>query len=107
MLKRLVATCVIGLSACPALAQHQMNREETIAQVAADIAFIEETLPSYRISNGEIAPEVLRENLRRAITRAIALRDRLASNPYVRVSGLTIGYPAGLTIQLSFPDQTP
>ncbi|MFB9979255.1 hypothetical protein ACFSQQ_13650 [Mesorhizobium kowhaii] len=106
-MKRLVATCVIGLLAYPALAQHQMSREETIAQVATDVAFIEETLPSYQISNGEVAPEELRENLQKAVTRAMDLRDRLASNPFVRVSGISVGFPAGLTIQLSFPDQAP
>lgn len=99
--------CVSLLWSITAHAQSAPDREQTIAMVISRVAQIQaDSAAAYQpFVHGDAVPaEALKPVLEQAIKQAVDLRDELASNPFVRVASISIAFPAGVTIELSFAD---
>lgn len=101
-------TAALCIAAFGAQAQ-TMTREQTISDVSAKIGEIQAstTVAYAQYQTGQVQASIISEAVKRALTMAMALRDELSSNPYIRVSGVSVGFPAGVSVELEFPPTAP
>jgi hypothetical protein len=112
------AALVFGLAAGTAVAQDSLaalgfptnadwsdlSREATIDQVAAALARINENYQQDYIAAVD-AGAFLEPVFNATLVQVVALRDAVASNPYVRISSFTItaGIPPSVSVEFTFP----
>lgn len=96
---RFIAALLIGI-VLPGAASAQ-TREETIAQTSVRIAQMQRRFAVDWQAAASDTAAATAVNL--ALTQVLALRDSLAGNPYVRVSSFSVGIPAGISVELTFP----
>lgn len=100
-MRNAVVATVLTLMSSGALAQETLSREQALAEIARVMSEIEKE------NAGDLRPQsswLYRFNFDSALRKATALKDRLASNPYVRVRGFSIGVPLGLTLEVEFKE---
>ena len=96
---RTISALVLGL--CLSTGALAQGREETIAAASTRIAELQRsfTVEWHSASSDTAAAMAVRS----ALTKVLELRDSLAGNPYVRVSSFSVGIPAGISVELTFP----
>lgn len=101
-------TAVLCIAAFGAQAQ-TLTRAETIADVSAKIGEIQAstTMAYAQYQTGQVEASIISVAVKRALTMAMELRDELSTNPYIRVSGVSVGFPAGVSVELEFPAAVP
>ena len=77
-------------------------RDATVAEIAQDIA--ELNINFQREWQMAMTADIAQDVVDSAIKRVLALRDRLADNPYIRIASFSIGLPAGISVEFTFPD---
>ena len=96
----------------PVLAQYQqpeswssddLTRETTIERISAILADINAPYLRAAYQTNTLSEAVMRDVLDTSIREVLALRDNLASNPYVRVSSFSVGFPSGVSVEFTFP----
>lgn len=120
MIRAYVFATVAVLSACAGTAAQEaatvfsgvpadadwsdLTRDATLDQVATALARISE---DYRTDyqTAVDAGAFLEPVFNATLDQVVALRDAVASNPYVRISSFTItaGFPPSVSIEFSFP----
>ena len=89
----------LALLATPACAQELMSREDTLEYIGSELADINENFQPQQTG-------LTVEAVKFAIERVMALRERLADNPYVRIESFSVGLPAGVSVDFTFPDES-
>lgn len=84
------------------LSWEDLSREATIAAVSDALAEI--NAPFVRANYTSSNADFLEGMIDGAITQVLVLRDGLASNPYVRLSSFTVGFPWGVSVEFTFPE---
>lgn len=104
------ATLVAALLSSPALAQSSelqswddLTREAVIARISETLAEVNAPFARAAYSNTAASEGMLEGIIQAGIREVLALRDGLASNPYVRVSSFSVGFPAGVSVEFTFP----
>jgi hypothetical protein len=95
----IVTLCAFG----SASAQDTMTREQTYEEIARVLGQIEAKQRMGMRPTGPAA-DLYARILRETIELVEGLRVRLASNPYVRMKGFSVGLPAGLSVDFEFKD---
>lgn len=96
-MKYVVGALLLVLASYPTAAQ-EMSREATLQLIGKTVAEINARTSEYQAGGwGQTSIDV-------AIQMAVDLRDRLSSNPYVRVSSVSVGIPYGVSFEFTFPD---
>ncbi|MBB2973960.1 hypothetical protein [Mesorhizobium sp. RMAD-H1] len=82
-----------------------LTREETFQLLSRELAKIEENSSEVqRYSTMPAYTSLVKDKIQEAMKIAISLRDTLSGNPYVRVSGVSVTIPWGITLELTFPE---
>ena len=80
---------------------------DAASEIIADkMAEIHALFPATQWSSAGVTDEAIRSMTEAATKKVLELRDALASNPYVRVSGFSVGVPAGVSVEFTFPPKT-
>lgn len=77
-------------------------RDATVAEIAQE--FAELNINFQRDWQMAITEDAAKAIVDTAIRRVLALRDRLADNPYIRIASFSVGLPAGISVEFTFPD---
>lgn len=97
---------IIGCSAAAAQDRSEpmstVGRDATVAEIAEE--FAELNLRFQQEWQMAVTEDAAQMVVDAAIKRVLALKDRLADNPYVRIASFSIGLPAGISVEFSFPD---
>lgn len=106
---RNLAVSLLLLSTSAASAQPQNEaistvvRDVTIAEISKEFGELNmQFRTEWQMAMTEDAATAVVEA---AIKRVLALRDRLADNPYIRVASFSVGLPAGISVEFSLPEQ--
>lgn len=83
----------------------ELTREQTMELVAQKVADIQKAAtPAMSLEYMDSASRSdIASKISDVMKKLDALRTLLATNPYIRVSGFTVGVPAGVTIDFIFP----
>ena len=92
------AIVALALLTTPACAQEIISQAETFDYIGSALADINQTYVMNQ-SSGPMA-----DAMELAIDQVRALRDALAGNPYVRMDGFSVGFPAGISVDFTFPE---
>ena len=78
-------------------------RADTVQNVSTELAKIQS---SYVASTAYAGSDtgLIDSAMQIAINQMIDLRNSLVDNPYVRLSGFSVGFPAGITAEFEFPE---
>jgi hypothetical protein len=101
-MRTLFALVLLAALAQPAASQ-TLTKEETAQLVADQMAEINRVLPAAMFMSGSMSDSVVKEAVDAATRIILRLRDSLATNPYIRVSSFTVGLPAGVSVEFTFP----
>lgn len=99
------AALTIVASSTAAMAQ-SATADSTTEIIADKMAEIHALFPAAQWNGAGVSDEAIRSVTEAAIKKVIELRDALASNPYVRVSSFSVGLPAGVSVEFTFPPKT-
>lgn len=100
-MKKAVICAILLACAAPAWAQSLDTKESTLNYVATSLAEIDQASKELVAAANQ---ETIAERLRDALAKVSALRDTLRNNPYVQVAGFSVGLPAGVSVEFTFPE---
>ena len=96
-MKTAAIICLLTLTS--AQMSFAQTRDETLKMISDTIADANETR---EVMQGAYPASVVSERIEDSLKKIADLRDRLESNPYVRVISFTVSIPFGLSIDLEF-----
>lgn len=100
-MKKAVLCAILMACAAPAFAQSLDSKEGTLDYVATSLAEIDQASKAIVAAASQ---DTIAERLKDALAKVSALRDTLRSNPYVQVAGFSVGLPAGVSVEFTFPE---
>lgn len=100
MVKSSIALAALLISSSIALSQ-PMTREQTYDELSKRIGEIHNSLKQSVPMNSATGDDV-HARIKDAIAKIEALRAYFADNRYVKISGFSVGLPAGVSINVDF-----
>jgi hypothetical protein len=111
-MRTLAALVLAALMIGPAMGQNTRpalidtgGRQETIDEISKAMARIQADFNSSAIQ-ASADPGVIEIAVEAAIDQMLNLRNYLVGNPYVRLAGFSVGFPAGISAEFEFPDDS-
>jgi hypothetical protein len=83
----------------------QITREQTVQKISKALSEINSQNAQIKMSS--TAWEVSKAAMDRIVKIAVDLANDLATNPYVRVKGFTIGFPSGVAVEFEWKASAP
>jgi hypothetical protein len=98
----LISTLLLLATASAGLTEPPTTEEATIELIGQKLAELSETneMMASALGTSNVA-----DLTKKAITTVKELKETLSANPFIRVSGFTVGIPGGVSVDFEFVDE--